>query len=202
MLLSVGEWHIIALVFMAWIFGWLVGLGLPPTATYIVLAVIIVEPMRKLGVDPWIAHFFCFLLAVWGELSPPTSLTAAVSARIAEASFVQTMFEALKLCLPITLMTFAIFVRSQIVTNPGWGQILDMSLVAIACWGISFSIFGRIADAKALDALARVGFASASLVAMFHPSQGVSIWLGACILLACVYGTYRHRIICRSRLAA
>lgn len=201
MLLSVGEWHIIALVFMAWIFGWLVGLGLPPTATYIVLAVIIVEPMRKLGIDPWIAHFFCFLLAVWGELSPPTSLTAAVSARIAEASFVQTMFEALKLCLPITLMTFAIFVRSQIVTNPGWGQVLDMMLVAIACWGISFAMFGRISEGKALDSVLRLGFGLVSLVVMLHPNQGVSIWTGICVLAACTYGTYRHRILCRAKLA-
>jgi TRAP-type uncharacterized transport system fused permease subunit len=94
-LLHIGEWHIIALILMAWVFGWLVGMGLPPTATYIVLAVIIVDPMRKLGVDPWIAHFFCFLLAVWGELSPPTSLAAAVSSRIAESSFIRTMIEAL-----------------------------------------------------------------------------------------------------------
>ena len=124
MLLELGEWHIIAMILMAWVFGWLVGAGLPPTATYIILAVIVVDPMRKLGVDPWVAHFFCFLIAVWGELSPPTSLTAAVSARIAEASFIKTMYDALKLCLPVTLMTFAIFVRSELVTNPGWKGII------------------------------------------------------------------------------
>ncbi len=82
-LLRIGEFHIAAMVVMAWIFGWLVGAGLPPTATYIVLAVIVVDPMRKLGIDPWSAHIFCFLVAVWGELSPPTSLAAAVAARIA-----------------------------------------------------------------------------------------------------------------------
>jgi TRAP transporter 4TM/12TM fusion protein len=59
MLLRVGEFHIIALILIAWAFGWLVGAGLPPTATYIVLAVIIVDPLRKLGIDPWVAHFFC-----------------------------------------------------------------------------------------------------------------------------------------------
>ncbi len=202
MLLSVGEWHVIALVVMAWIFGWLVGLGLPPTATYIVLAVIIVEPMRKLGIDPWTAHFFCFLLAVWGELSPPTSLTAAVSARIAEASFMQTMFEALKLCLPITLMTFAIFIRSQIVTSPGWGQVLDMMLVAVACWGISFSMFGRVSEAKAMDSVVRVVFAIVSLVVMLYPDQTVSILVGVLVFLASFYGTYRHRVICRAKLLA
>lgn len=197
MLLSVGEWHVIALVLMAWIFGWLVGLGLPPTATYIVLAVIIVDPMRKLGIDPWIAHFFCFLLAVWGELSPPTSLTAAVSARIAEAPFVPTMFEALKLCLPITLMTFAIFVRYQLVSSPGWGQVLDMMLVAVSCWGISLSMFGRLTRGKTLDAVIRVGIACVSLLIMLNPREDVALWGGAIILVTVTYGTYKHRRIAK-----
>ncbi len=121
-LLHLGEWHVIALILMAYAFGWLVGAGLPPTATYIVLAVIIVDPLRKLGVDIWVAHFFVFLIAVWGELSPPTSLAAAVSARIAEASFMKTMWQALKLCLPITIMTFAIFTRSRSGGEPGLGN--------------------------------------------------------------------------------
>ncbi|OFZ90243.1 MAG: TRAP transporter, partial [Betaproteobacteria bacterium RBG_16_64_18] len=75
MLLDLGSWNLMAMIGMSFIFGWLVGMGLPPTATYIIGAVIIVGPMTKLGVNPWVAHFFVFLLSVWGELSPPTSLT-------------------------------------------------------------------------------------------------------------------------------
>lgn len=198
MLLSVGEWHVAALVFMAWIFGWLVGLGLPPTATYIVLAVIIVEPMRKLGIDQWVAHFFCFLLAVWGELSPPTSLTAAVSARIAEASFMRTMLEALKLCLPITIMTFAIFVRSELVINPGWGQVLDMMLVALGCWGISLAMFGRLSLSRLTNVMARLAVFVPSLIAMFYPSRSVGIWAGGVLLVVSIFGTYIHRKVCRA----
>ena len=41
MLLDLGAWNIIAMILMAYVFGWLVGAGLPPTATYIVGAVII-----------------------------------------------------------------------------------------------------------------------------------------------------------------
>src|SRR5262249_8132714 len=110
-LIDLGSWNVIALIFMAWIFGWLAGGGLSPTARYIIGALVIVEQMKPLGINPWIAHFFVFLLSVWGELSPPTSLTAAVSARIANASFLKTMYEALRICAPITLMTFAIFTR-------------------------------------------------------------------------------------------
>jgi TRAP transporter 4TM/12TM fusion protein len=195
MLLQLGEFHIIALILMAWVFGWLVGAGLPPTATYIVLAVIIVDPMRKLGVDPWIAHFFCFLLAVWGELSPPTSLAAAVSARIAEASFVRTMFEALKLCAPITFMTFAIFTRSNLVVNPGWMQISDMLLVAISCCGVTCAVFGRFVHNWGSDLMWRAALALASFVVMFHPNGAVSLAMAAIVLPATVYGVRRHQII-------
>jgi TRAP transporter 4TM/12TM fusion protein len=195
MLLRVGEWHIIALIAMAYMFGWLVGAGLPPTATYIILAVITVDPMRKLGIDPWVAHFFVFLLAVWGELSPPTSLSAAVSARIAEASFVRTMYQALKLCLPVTLMTFAIFTRSHLVVNPGWRQIGDMMLVAIACWGITYAIFGKISNNRALNIIVRVALAAVSLVIMFHPNSTVSLLLVVITVPLTFYGVMRHREI-------
>lgn len=197
MLLKVGEFHIVALVLMAWIFGWLVGTGLPPTATYIVLAVIVVEPMRKMGVDPWTAHFFCFLIAVWGELSPPTSLSAAVSARIAQASFVKTMYIALKLCLPVTLMTFAIFVRSEMLTKPGWKGIEDMLIIAVACWGVSFAMFGRILSAKVPDLSVRTVLGLISLVVMLYPNDTVALGAAVVVALVTFYGTYRHGIIAR-----
>jgi TRAP transporter 4TM/12TM fusion protein len=201
MLLKVGEFHIIALVLMAWVFGWLVGTGLPPTATYIVLAVIVVDPMRKMGIDPWIAHFFCFLIAVWGELSPPTSLAAAVSARIAEASFVKTMWKALQLCLPVTLMTFAIFVRSELVVSPGWKQIEDTLIVAIACGGIAFALFGRMLSTRKWDVMLRTVLAFLSLVVMLYPNDNMALGAAVVVMLATFYGTYRHRLICRETRA-
>jgi TRAP transporter 4TM/12TM fusion protein len=199
MLLRVGEFHIVALILMAWVFGWLVGLGLPPTATYIILAVIIVEPLRKVGVNPWTAHFFCFLLAVWGELSPPTSLAAAVSARIANASFMKTMLVALKLCLPITLMTFAIFVRVEITTNPGWKQIQDTLIIAVACGGVAFAMFGRMIKTPALDVMVRALLAIFSLVVMLYPDDSVAMGAAVVVALATFYGTYRHRLIARPK---
>jgi TRAP transporter 4TM/12TM fusion protein len=195
MLLELGAWNIVAMILMAYAFGWLVGAGLPPTATYIIGAVIIVTPLRELGVNPWVAHFFVFLLSVWGELSPPTSLTAAISARIAEASFMRTMWEALKICLPITLMTFAIFTRPDIVVNPGWPQILATALVLISTCGITFAMFGRFFEHPGADIPSRLGLAVLAFVNMFHPDDRVASVAAALVLSAIVYGVSRHRRI-------
>jgi TRAP transporter 4TM/12TM fusion protein len=194
-MLELGAWSIIATILMAWIFGWLAGAGLPPTATYIVLAVIVVDPLRKLGIDPWVAHFFIFLIAIWGELSPPTSLTAAITARIADASFMRTMLEAVKLCLPITIMSFAIFARSNMVVNPGWQQIGDTLLVTVSTCGISAAMFGRFVRQKHADILLRSLLALVSFVVMFHPNGNVAVAAAVIALPAIVYGVFRHRLI-------
>ncbi|MBI2295373.1 MAG: TRAP transporter large permease subunit, partial [Betaproteobacteria bacterium] len=195
MLLDLGAWNIIAMILMAYVFGWLVGAGLPPTATYIIGAVVIVGPLRELGVNPWVAHFFVFLLSVWGELSPPTSLTAAVSARIAEASFMRTMWEALKICMPITLMTFAIFMRSDIVVNPGWPQVFATALVLLSTCGITFAMFGRFLEQSGGDILLRVTLALFAFVTMFHPDNRVAAATGAVMVAALIVGISRHRRI-------
>jgi TRAP-type uncharacterized transport system fused permease subunit len=169
MILDLGAANMLGVIFMAYVFGWLAGAGLPPTATYIIGAIVIVQPMQQLGVNPWIAHFFVFLLSVWGELSPPTSLTAAVSARIAEASFIRTMYEALKICAPITLMTFAIFTRSDIVVDPGWAQVWATLLIFVGTSGVAFALFGRFLENVVADVPLRLVLAAVSLAVMFFP---------------------------------
>ncbi|HXF68158.1 MAG TPA: TRAP transporter fused permease subunit [Burkholderiales bacterium] len=195
MLLQLGSWHILALIFMSFVFGWLVGMGLPPTATYIIGAVVIVGPLRELGVNPWVAHFFVFLISVWGELSPPTSLTAAISARIAESSFMQTMWEALRICLPITLMTFAIFARSDMVVAPGWAQVLATAVVLSGTCGAAFAMFGRFLAHAAGDLALRIALAALSFVALFHPDANAALAAAALVLPALLFGVWRHRRI-------
>jgi len=192
MLLQLGAWHIMALIFMSFVFGWLVGMGLPPTATYIIGAVVIVGPLTKLGVNPWVAHFFVFLISVWGELSPPTSLTAAISARIAEASFMKTMWEALRICLPITLMTFAIFSRSEMVVTPGWIQVATTLVVTIGTCGTALGMFGRLVENPAADYLLRAVLILVSFVALFYPDDIVSAATAVFLLAATIFGVLRH----------
>jgi len=193
MLLDLGSWNIMAMIFMCFVFGWLVGMGLPPTATYIIGAVVIVGPLTKLGVNPWVAHFFVFLLSVWGELSPPTSLTAAISARIAEASFMQTMWEALRICLPITLLTFALFSRAEMVIQPGWTQVGSSLIVVVGTCGTALAMFGRLMPSPVPDLALRGVLMLAAFVPLFYPDDRVAAAAAVVVLLATIAGVWRHR---------
>ena len=126
---------------------------------------------------------------------PPTSLTAAVCARIAEASFMRTMWEALKICLPITLMTFAIFTRPEIVVNPGWWQVFATALVLISTCGITFAMFGRFLEHPGADIVLRLTVVLVAFVTMFHPDNRVAAVAGAVVLAALIAGIWRHRLV-------
>lgn len=172
LMLEVGSVSIVLTILMAFAFGWLVGMGLPPTATYVIVAVIIVPPMIQLGIDPWVAHFFAFLMAIWGELSPPTSLTAAVAARIAEASFIMTMWEALKMCMPLLIMTFGIFIRSDTVVTTGWPQVVDTALLTVGSLAFTFAVLGRYYRDRVLDTALRLTLIGMASVVLFLPVDG------------------------------
>ena len=62
---------------------------------------------------PGSVHFFAFFLGVWGELTPPTSIVAAVTAKIADASFYQTLGRALQICVSLFTLMAGVFIRPE-----------------------------------------------------------------------------------------
>ncbi len=195
LMMQLGAVSIFLTILVAWGFGWLAGTGLPPTATYIVVAVIVAPPLIQWGINPWIAHIFVFLISVWGELSPPTSLTAAVASRLANASFMRTMLMALKICLPILVMSFAIFIREDLVTTPGLPQIRDTILVSLGTLGFTFAMFGRFINKVRFDVPLKLLLSLFALIPLFHPNITIAI-IGAIIVFAAlVIGVRRHKSI-------
>ena len=116
---------------MSFIFGAIFGTGLPPAPTYILVAIVIAPPMIQVGVNPWVVHFFAFFLGVFGELTPPTSLVAAITAKIANASFYATLNRALQICISLFTLMAGVFVRPGLVVEPGWGQMAPALLILI-----------------------------------------------------------------------
>jgi TRAP transporter 4TM/12TM fusion protein len=174
--------NLAAMAIMAFFFGALLGLGLPPAPTYIITALVIVPPMIKVGVNPWVVHFFCFFLAVWGELTPPTSVAAAVTAKIADAPFMQTLFRAIQVCVSLFVLMAGVFTRPELVLEPGWAQLGALLLLLTATIGITFSIQARFSVVRALDLALRAILAACALVVLLHPDRTLAA--AACVVVA------------------
>jgi TRAP-type uncharacterized transport system fused permease subunit len=192
LLMQVGEVSVILLILVGFIFGWLVGLGVPPSATYIIVAVVIVMPFTRWGIEPWVTHFFAFFLGVWSEFSPPTSLTAAVASRISGGSFMKIMFESLKMCSPLIILTFAIFVRTDIVVTTGIPQLIDTILLIVGCLGVTFLVFGKFSERLVINIPLKMLLGVLSLVSLFHPEITYA-WVASAIVVGLlIWGVYRH----------
>ena len=107
------------------------------------------------------------------------------------------MWEALKICAPITLMTFAIFTRPNMVVNPGWLQIADTLLVLIGTCGITFAMFGRCHPRRRPSTLLTALPAGGGVVPVHVPSRHDDVrprWPWWC-WRRLVFGIWRHRQI-------
>jgi len=192
-LMEAAGFHLVAMILVAFFFGALVGTGLPPAPTYIITALVIAPFMVKAGVNPWVVHFFAFFLAVWGELTPPTSVVAAVAAKIAGASFMGTMLRAVQLCVGLFVLMGGIFARPELVVEPGAAQLAAFGLVLAGTVGITFSLQAKYSDRRARDVAARLLLAGFSLVALFHPSQKVAALAVALIAAFTAYWFLQNR---------
>ncbi len=193
LLIEAAGVNLAAMAVVAFFFGALLGTGLPPAPTYIITALVIAPPMIKVGVDPWVVHFFAFFLAVWGELTPPTSVTAAVTAKIADASFMRTLFHAILICFSLFVLMAGVFTRPELVLEPGMAQIGAMLLVMTSTIGLAFSLQARFADRLMMDLPLRLALAAAALVVLLHPDRRLAML--ACIPVGAfvVYWVLRRR---------
>jgi TRAP-type uncharacterized transport system fused permease subunit len=185
--------NLAAMVLVAFVFGVLLGTGLPPAPTYILTALVIAPPMIKAGVDPWVVHFFAFFLAVWGELTPPTSVVAAVTAKIANAAFLTTLNRAIVLCVSLFMLMAGVFVRPELVLEPGAAQIVAALLILTATVGITFSIQANFSETRMHDLALRLALAVVSLFVLFHPSELFAALAGIPVLGMVAYWVLRQR---------
>ncbi len=165
-MLDVGAGNLPLLVLIAFAFGYLVGLGLPPVVTYILTALIVAPYFIEAGVNPWVIHFFAFFMGVFSELSPPTSVTAAVASKIAEAGFMKTMLSAMRVTIPLYLLMFGVFLYPGLVAEPGLGQLGAVFHLLASSLGLSLAVWGGLSQSRVADALLRLALGSLGISAL------------------------------------
>jgi TRAP transporter 4TM/12TM fusion protein len=185
--------NLAVMVLVGFGFGYIIGMGLPVAPTYIITAIVIAPFMIRAGVDPWVVHFFAFLVAVFGELSPPTSVTAAVTSRIADAPFVRTMMVSIVICMPLMLMMGAVFTRPELVVQPGMAQLPAFALVLVGTLAISFALQGSFGYPRPADIALRIVLAGIAGGAVFHPDNATATALAVPTLLLTLFGVWRYR---------
>lgn len=93
--LSMG--NLFLTLFFVMVASIILGMGLPTTAKYIVLATMAVPALVQLGVPLMAAHLFVLYFGIVADITPPVALAAYAGAGIAEANPMRTGFTAVRL---------------------------------------------------------------------------------------------------------
>ena len=187
--LSEGRlWLALVLVALA---ALVLGMGLPATAAYIVLAVMTGPALQELGLALITAHMIIFWLAQSSNVTPPIALAAFAGAGIAGASPMRSAVSALRLASGLFVIPL-MMAYSPLLLNPedGW---LGVFLGGLFCAGIIVALATSLEGVAfaPLPLFARGGLLlAAGLMAWPHP---VSRSLGLGLLAILLALSYRWR---------
>jgi TRAP transporter 4TM/12TM fusion protein len=108
------------------------GMGLPTTAAYVVLAALGAPALVQLGVPLLAAHLFIFYFGCMSNVTPPVSLAAFAAAGIAGAPAVRTAVSAAILAMAGFLVPFMFIYGPPILLDGSVAEIAWVTLTATA----------------------------------------------------------------------
>ena len=122
----------------------ILGMGLPTTAKYIVLATIAAPAIQSFGVPMLAAHLFIMYFGILADLTPPVALAAYAAAGIARAEPNATGFMAVKLAFAGFLIPY-IFCYNPALLMIGadtWEIVFIVCTAAVGIASLSFASVG------------------------------------------------------------
>ncbi|MBQ7901182.1 MAG: TRAP transporter fused permease subunit [Clostridia bacterium] len=91
--------QVIVALFLTMLCCIVLGMGVPTTANYCIMAATCAPILVRMGVPNIAAHFFVFYFGIVADLTPPVALAAYAGAAIAQANPMKTAFTATKLAI-------------------------------------------------------------------------------------------------------
>lgn len=106
------------------------GMGLPTSAAYLVLAVLGGPALIKMGVPQLPAHLFILYFGCLSTITPPVALSAFAAAGIAKSNPFQTGFTAMRLAMVAFIIPYMFVYDQSLLLQGGWLEVLHTIFTA------------------------------------------------------------------------
>lgn len=131
-----------AALFLTMILAIVLGMGMPTSSAYIIMAALLAPALIKMGVPLIAAHMYIFYFACLSAITPPVALASYAAASLAGASPAKTAYTALRLGLAAYIVPY------MFVYHPSLLLIGDFYIVIVT---IISAIFGILALGTAVQ---------------------------------------------------
>ena len=117
-LTSVAGTSMLLLLVLTMVVSLIMGMGVPTTAAYLVLASLVAPTMIQLGIPPLAAHMFIFYFGCISSITPPVALASYAGAGLAGCDPNKTGYKAFRLAFCSFLMPY-LFVYNPVLLMEG-----------------------------------------------------------------------------------
>lgn len=125
----------------------LLGVGLPTTVAYLILALTAAPALVLLGVDLLAAHMFIFFAGMMAMITPPVGLASFAAATIAKSDFWRTGVAAFMVGLPAYLVPYAFVYDVALLGRGSAGEIaIAAGSVFLGVTFMATAIIGRFSS--------------------------------------------------------
>ncbi len=140
---NIANGHLLPGLILAMLTSLLLGMGLPTSAAYMVLAVLVAPALVNMGATIMAAHLFILYFGALSTITPPVALSTFAAAGIAKANVWETGKEAVKLASTGFIIPFIFVFNGELLMQGSVVNILFACITAvIGCAFIAASFTG------------------------------------------------------------
>lgn len=139
-----GNQVIIAL-FLTMVCCIVLGMGVPTTANYCIMAATCAPILVRMGIPMMAAHFFVFYFGIVADITPPVALAAYAGAAIAKADPMRTAVNATKLAIAAFIVPYILAMNPAMILIDVTGpvQIISIAVTSlVGIYGVSTGVAG------------------------------------------------------------
>jgi len=99
------------------------GMGLPTSAVYVLLSIVLAPALVKMGIEPLAGHMFIFYLGMMSFLTPPVAISSYTAAGIAKTDMWTTSVDAIRIGASGYLLPFLFVLNPALILYGSWSEI-------------------------------------------------------------------------------
>ena len=143
-IVALANGRVIIALFLTMLCCIVLGMGVPTTANYCIMAATCAPILVRMGVPVLAAHFFVFYFGIVADLTPPVALAAYAGAAIAGANPMKTALQSTKLAIGAFIVPYVFALNPAMLfidTTPG-AVILIVITSLIGMYGVASGLEG------------------------------------------------------------
>lgn len=160
------------------------GMGVPTTANYCIMAATTAPILIRMGVPTIAAHFFVFYFGIVADITPPVALAAYAGSAIAKGKPMQTAFNASKLAIAVFIVPYMFcFNPAMLFIDTTIPQVIQIALTSfVGVFGVAAAMEGYCI--ARMSVIMRLIIAAGGLL-LIHPALITDV-IGLVVVALCL----------------